>query len=161
MTVQKPLWRREDTMQDWIQVATYLDRSTAEIARGLLESEGIASFIASDDMAGNRPHMSFGFGIRLMVDASQVEDARQILQSVDSKKSTASLNIEPDYRLRAYRLCIFGLIFPLIPNLFSLYFLYKDHQLMQQKQQRGKSMAVLVIFNCLLIIGYCAILLRF
>ena len=59
---------KEDvTMSQWITVATYLDRNSAHIAKGKLESAGIPAQVQADDMGGNRPYLGFGTGVRLMV----------------------------------------------------------------------------------------------
>jgi hypothetical protein len=71
-------------MDDPTIVRTFSDRGEAEIARSLLESEGIAALIAADDMAGNTPPLDFSSGLQLVVAAGDVEHARELLDEVVS-----------------------------------------------------------------------------
>ena len=66
-------------MKDPTIVREFTDRTEAEIARGLLEAEGIAAAITADDLAGEGPGITFGKPIELVVDAADVEQARAIL----------------------------------------------------------------------------------
>jgi len=56
-----------------------------EIARSLLESEGIAALLSADDMGGNTPPLDFSFGVQLVVEAGDVERAREVLDEVISE----------------------------------------------------------------------------
>lgn len=62
-----------------VSVASYGDRLNAELARGLLEIEGIASMISADDAGGMRPPLQLTQGVRLFVRAREVERAREVL----------------------------------------------------------------------------------
>ena len=54
-------------MKDPTIVRTFSDRGEAEIARSLLETEGIAAWVAADDMGGNTPPLDFSSGLQLDV----------------------------------------------------------------------------------------------
>ena len=49
-------------MRELIAVQTYLVKIEAEIAKGLLEQNGIPSTISSDDAGGYRPNLVYGMG---------------------------------------------------------------------------------------------------
>ena len=57
----------------------FTDRAEAEIARGLLEAEGIRAAIAADDLGAEGPGMTFGKPIDLVVDAPDADRARELL----------------------------------------------------------------------------------
>lgn len=60
--------------------ATYSDSTSAAIARGMLEANGIPSLIENDVMNTLFPIYSTALGyIRLMVRESDLEKARQLL----------------------------------------------------------------------------------
>lgn len=71
-------------MNDPTIVRTFADRGEAEIARSLLEAEGIAAAIAADDMGGNTPPLDFSSGLQLVVEAADVDRARELLDEVIS-----------------------------------------------------------------------------
>ncbi len=60
-------------------VATYRTEIEAVLARGLLETAGIAAFILKDDGGGMVPSLQRWTGVRLLVAASDCERAREIL----------------------------------------------------------------------------------
>jgi Putative prokaryotic signal transducing protein len=66
-----------------IAVGTFRTRSDAEFAQSLLASAGIESVISSDDAGGAYPFDLSG-GARLLVNESDAEDARAILDERDS-----------------------------------------------------------------------------
>lgn len=57
----------------------FTDRTEAEIARSLLEAEGIPAAVAADDLGAEGPGMTFGKPIDLVVEAEDVERARELL----------------------------------------------------------------------------------
>jgi hypothetical protein len=63
-----------------IQIGTYPSRSDAELAQSALAAAGISSVVAADDAGGAYPFDLSG-GVRLFVDAADVDDARVILGS--------------------------------------------------------------------------------
>jgi hypothetical protein len=74
-------------MNDPTIVRTFADRGEAEIARSLLEAEGIEASLAADDMGGNTPPLDFSSGLQLVVEAVDVERARALLDEVVSDES--------------------------------------------------------------------------
>ena len=76
-------------MTDPTIVRTFSDRGEAEIARSLLEAEGIEASLAADDMGGNTPPLDFSSGLQLVVDAADVGRARTLL---DERVSEATLD---------------------------------------------------------------------
>jgi len=71
-------------MKDPIIVRGFTDRAEAEIARGLLEAEGIPAAIAADDLGAEGPGMTFGKPIDLVVEAADVDRARELLDQAVS-----------------------------------------------------------------------------
>lgn len=61
-----------------VVVGTFLNRIEADMARGALQAASIESMISADDAGGQRPHLWMS-GIRLLVRAEDVEEARAIL----------------------------------------------------------------------------------
>lgn len=61
-------------------VKTYLTRQEAEMAQGKLQSSGIESHIAADDAGRMRPHLTFGYPVRLMVKELDAQAARSLLK---------------------------------------------------------------------------------
>jgi len=57
-------------MEDPTIVRTFSDRGEAEIARSLLETEGITALVSADDMGGNTPPLDFSSGLQLVVEAA-------------------------------------------------------------------------------------------
>jgi hypothetical protein len=51
----------------------------AEIAKAALEAFGIDCMISHDDCGGQRPHLSFSGGIRLLVRADDLQRAEEVL----------------------------------------------------------------------------------
>jgi hypothetical protein len=70
-------------------IRTFSDRGEAEIARSLLEAEGIAAAIAADDTRGNWPQFDLSAGVQLVVDAADVDRAHAVL---DEEISEAMLD---------------------------------------------------------------------
>jgi hypothetical protein len=66
-------------MNDPTIVRTFSDRGEAEIARSLLEAEGVNALIAADDTGGNWPQFDLSAGVQLVVEAGDVERAREAL----------------------------------------------------------------------------------
>jgi|YNPNPStandDraft_1061719.scaffolds.fasta_scaffold284526_2 hypothetical protein len=60
-------------------VATYRNEMEALLARGLLETAGIAAFILKDDGGGMVPSLQRWTGVRLAVAEADLERAREIL----------------------------------------------------------------------------------
>ncbi|MDD3803399.1 MAG: DUF2007 domain-containing protein [bacterium] len=56
-------------------------REEAEIAKGLLESNNIRVILKSDDASGFYPQMDLSMGVKLFVDESDLEEAKELLTS--------------------------------------------------------------------------------
>ncbi len=69
------------TENDSVCVATYPDEMSAELARTLLESNGIYAFVAKDDCGGMRPFMQLSTGVRVLIRRADAEAAMEILKS--------------------------------------------------------------------------------
>lgn len=91
-------------MNDLISVRTFVQRFEAEIAQGLLSSEGIDSLISADDCGGQRPDLSMRMGgVQLIVRKEDFDRAEQILEVLEEEEITddqadiKSLVCEPQY----------------------------------------------------------------
>jgi len=68
-------------MNTIVTVQTYSSRIEAEIAKGLLESEGIKALISADDAGGMRPFpFAYSNSVELKVREEDVEKAKEILK---------------------------------------------------------------------------------
>jgi hypothetical protein len=76
-------------MNDPTIIRTFSDRGEAEIARSLLEAEGIEAATAADDTRGNWPQFDLSAGVQLIVEAADAERARELL---DEEVSEATLD---------------------------------------------------------------------
>ena len=62
--------------------ALFSSRLEAELAKSLLESQGIKSFISADDAGGMRPGMfAYAPGVELIVREEDLEKAKELLKS--------------------------------------------------------------------------------
>lgn len=66
-------------MKDPTIVRGFTDRAEAEIARGLLEAEGIDAAISADDLGAEGIGITFGKAIDLIVEADDVARANELL----------------------------------------------------------------------------------
>jgi hypothetical protein len=66
-------------LDDAIVLETFSNRIEAEMAAGLLESEGIEAMVMADDAGGTYPMLQFVRGVRLLVFKEDEARARQIL----------------------------------------------------------------------------------
>jgi hypothetical protein len=62
-----------------VVIETFTSRAVAELAAGLLESEGIEALVMADDAGGAYPVLQFVRGVRLLVAAEDEARAREIL----------------------------------------------------------------------------------
>ena len=74
-------------MNDPTIVRTFLDRGEAEIARSLLDAEGIAATVTADDAGGTAPSFNVVSGLQLVVDATDVDRARELLDEIVSDET--------------------------------------------------------------------------
>ncbi len=71
-------------MNDPTIVRTFSNRGEAEIARSLLEAEGIAAAVSAEERGGLTPSLDFSSGVQLVVEAEDIERARAVLDEVVS-----------------------------------------------------------------------------
>jgi hypothetical protein len=64
---------------DSVVVEKFTTRLEAELAAGLLEAEGIRTFISADDAGGTYPPLQYLRGVRLIVFPEDEVRAREIL----------------------------------------------------------------------------------
>ena len=70
-----------------VTVAVFLTLAEAELARGFLESQGIAASFADENIARMGVHFSaLTGGVKLQVLAADEEAARELLASVDTER---------------------------------------------------------------------------
>ena len=62
-----------------ICVKVFRDEEEAQIAQGLLNSNGIEAMVATEDADPARAGCVFGSGVELLVDKKDVEKAKKIL----------------------------------------------------------------------------------
>jgi len=83
-------------MKDPIIVRAFTDRTEAEMARGFLEAEGIPAAIAADDLGAEGPGMTFGTPIDLVVEAADVDRARELLDEAVSASDLDAAELESE-----------------------------------------------------------------
>ena len=66
-------------LDDAIVLETFSNRIEAEMAAGLLESEGIEAMVMADDAGGTYPMLQFIRGVRLVVFKEDEARAKEIL----------------------------------------------------------------------------------
>ena len=76
---------------DAIVLETFPNRIAAEMAAGLLESEGVEAMVAADDAGGVYPPLQFIRGVRLLVYREDEARAREILRDME-----AAVELEPE-----------------------------------------------------------------
>ena len=82
-------------MSDLVTIETFTSPWDAHIARGLLESEGIASFVFDEHYVGMEWPMSQALGgVKLKVPVSDVERARVVLRELKEGRYEAALDEE-------------------------------------------------------------------
>ena len=62
-----------------IEVRSFTSEMEADIAKSALEAFGIQCMISRDDCGGQRPHLAFSGGIRLLVRAEDATSAEEVL----------------------------------------------------------------------------------
>jgi len=68
-------------LDDAVVIEKFTSRAEAELAAGLLESEGIEALILADDAGGLYPMLQFIRGVRLLVAQEDELQAREILSA--------------------------------------------------------------------------------
>jgi hypothetical protein len=71
-------------LDDAIVLETFPNRIAAEMAAGLLESEGVEAMVAADDASGTFPPLQFIRGVRLLVYREDEARAREILRDMEA-----------------------------------------------------------------------------
>ena len=71
-------------LDDAIVLETFPNRIAAELAAGLLESEGVEAMVAADDAGGTYPMLQFIRGVRLLVYREDEARAREILRDMEA-----------------------------------------------------------------------------
>ena len=69
-------------LDDAVLIETFPNRIAAELAAGLLESEGIEALVMADDAGGAYPALQFVRGVRLLVAPQDEAQAREILAAM-------------------------------------------------------------------------------
>jgi Putative prokaryotic signal transducing protein len=70
-------------LDDAVVLEKFSSRIEAEMAAGLLESEGIPAMVMADDAGGTYPPLQFIRGVRLMVAAVDRYRAQEILKAME------------------------------------------------------------------------------
>jgi rubredoxin len=92
------------TGSDLVTVATYMFPWEAHITRGRLEAEGVAAFVADDNLV----QMNWGYawaigGVRMQVSRRQLGEARLVLRNLDAGAYADTSVDEKDDSLRCPR----------------------------------------------------------
>ena len=74
----------KDDNQNTVVIKTFMNEFEAEIARGVLEDEGVESFISKDDEGSMYPSLRLTEGVRLHIFEKDIDKANDILNSLDS-----------------------------------------------------------------------------
>jgi hypothetical protein len=69
-------------LDDIVVLETFPNRIAAEMAAGLLESEGVEAMVMADDAGGAYPSLQFIRGVRLLVAKEDEAQAREILAAM-------------------------------------------------------------------------------
>lgn len=64
-----------------VVIETFSDKSFAEAAVSLLDSEGIEAAIIADDAGHEFPNLDFARGVRVVVAPADVDRARQVMDA--------------------------------------------------------------------------------
>lgn len=75
-------------LDDAVVIEKFTSRIEAEMAAGLLESEGIEALVLADDAGGFYPMLQFIRGVRLLVAPEDEAQAREILQVFSSPEDS-------------------------------------------------------------------------
>lgn len=74
-------------MADLICIRIFYDRTEAEVVKGLLETNGIKSYISGKYRAVFRPVLKHSIGLRLMVSKEDEQNASEIIESFEQNKN--------------------------------------------------------------------------
>jgi hypothetical protein len=68
-------------MENLKKIKTFSSKIEAEIAKGFLQSNGIDSYIFSDDAGSMYPAQDFTYGVSLMVNKDDFDTAKELLDA--------------------------------------------------------------------------------
>jgi hypothetical protein len=77
-------------IEGFVPVATYSSQIDAELAQATLASAGIDAYLQYEDTGGMLPVLQQSEGVKLLVDPSNLEEARTILESTQSESPEAT-----------------------------------------------------------------------
>ena len=72
-------------MNSFITLHTFSSRLEAEIAKGLLEANGIKALVSADDAGGNYP-LTMTSGVELIINSRNLVKAKKLLAVKSSEK---------------------------------------------------------------------------
>lgn len=70
-----------------VTIKQFSYRHEAELAKGILEDQGIEVFMSADDCGGVRPELSFSIGVELLVKKEDLEKCREILKIIENNNT--------------------------------------------------------------------------
>ena len=117
-------------MAELVEIKKFGSKIEADLAAGALESAGIFTHVAADDLGGLRPDFSTGFPVRLLVHDLDMEDAEDILDeyhvALEKSVSGSQENTQTKAKI-LQKACYAGflgsLLLPILINLYSIYLL--------------------------------------
>ena len=83
-------------MKDPTIVRTFPDRGEAEIARALLEAEGIAAAVPAEERGGITSSEEFLAGVQLVVESTDVERALAVLDEAVSPEELDAAELDSE-----------------------------------------------------------------
>jgi hypothetical protein len=81
----------------------------AEVAVAYLESQGIETLIKKDDCGGNYPQLQLSSGVQLLINSSDEQAARSILNEIDSEQSSKQVP-EPTKTKKGTTMLVIGFL---------------------------------------------------
>jgi Putative prokaryotic signal transducing protein len=76
-----------------VAVKTFASRPVAELAKDVLETDGIRAIVSADDVGRMRPELAFSRGVRLLVEESDAHRAQELLAAMEPPESPAERRI--------------------------------------------------------------------
>ncbi len=68
---------------DIVAIKIFSDEIDASLALQLLQNAGVRGFVSKDDAGGMEPHLQRTSGVRLVVNRANVDQACEILKSME------------------------------------------------------------------------------
>ena len=72
-----------------ICIKNFPNRIEAELAKNMLEINGLTAIILTDDCGGMRPHFQLDIGVRLMVKEEDAQKAQEILEEITAQNDVS------------------------------------------------------------------------